>query len=135
MTSVCYTDPHHSYNKGVYSFTKRNHLSVPLFSSPIAIFRLLIEVHEWLLCHHLAIHLLNFEPRSGRIAKQKVQEDFDQERKVDWGESTMIEAERLLLQVALQNPANQRAILLSDSFLDRKEGRYNPKMSSVIQFS
>nr|KAJ0193510.1 hypothetical protein LSAT_V11C800434760 [Lactuca sativa] len=26
--------------------------------------------------------------------------------KVDWGESTMIEAERLLLQAALENPAN-----------------------------
>ncbi|KAL4565748.1 hypothetical protein LXL04_029851 [Taraxacum kok-saghyz] len=33
---------------------------------------------------------------------------------VDWGESTMIEAERLLLQSALENPANQRFILLSD---------------------
>ncbi|XP_023742848.1 glycosyltransferase BC10 [Lactuca sativa] len=76
--------------------------------------------------------------------------------KVDWGESTMIEAERLLLQAALENPANQRFILLSDScvplynftyiynylmgssksfvdsFLDMKEGRYNPRMSSVI---
>ncbi|KAI3711148.1 hypothetical protein L2E82_41023 [Cichorium intybus] len=76
--------------------------------------------------------------------------------KVGWGESTMIEAERLLIQTALQNPANQRFILLSDScvplynftyiynylmdssksfvdsFLDRKEGRYNPRMSSVI---
>lgn len=76
--------------------------------------------------------------------------------KVDWGESTMIEAERLLLQTALQNPANQRFLLLSDScvplynftyiynylmgssksfvdsFLDMKEGRYNPRMASVI---
>ncbi|KAF5804091.1 putative glycosyl transferase, family 14 [Helianthus annuus] len=76
--------------------------------------------------------------------------------KVGWGESSMIEAERLLLRAALQNPANQRFILLSDScvplynfsyiynylmgssksfvdsFLDMKEGRYNPRMSSVI---
>ncbi|XP_076941210.1 glycosyltransferase BC10-like [Bidens hawaiensis] len=76
--------------------------------------------------------------------------------KVGWGESTMIEAERLLLRAALHNPANQRFILLSDScvplynfsyiynylmgssksfvdsFLDMKEGRYNPRMSSVI---
>ncbi|XP_076959441.1 glycosyltransferase BC10-like isoform X2 [Bidens hawaiensis] len=76
--------------------------------------------------------------------------------KVAWGQSTMIEAERLLLRAALQNPANQRFILLSDScvplynfsyiynylmgssksfvdsFLDMKEGRYNPRMSSVI---
>nr|KAJ0217698.1 hypothetical protein LSAT_V11C300122170 [Lactuca sativa] len=68
----------------------------------------------------------------------------------------MIEAERLLLQAALENPANQRFLLLSDScvplynftyiynylmgssksfvdsFLDMKEGRYNPRMSSII---
>nr|GEX32752.1 glycosyl transferase, family 14 [Tanacetum cinerariifolium] len=75
---------------------------------------------------------------------------------VGWGESTMIQAERLLIRVALENPANRRFVLLSDScvplynfsyiynyvmgssksfvdsFLDRKEGRYNPRMSSVI---
>ncbi|GAA0151827.1 transferase [Lithospermum erythrorhizon] len=34
--------------------------------------------------------------------------------KVAWGESTMIDAERLLLQVALENPSNQRFLLLSD---------------------
>ncbi|KAL8235501.1 hypothetical protein R6Q59_016582 [Mikania micrantha] len=76
--------------------------------------------------------------------------------KVDWGKSSMIEAERLLLQAALENPTNQRFVLLSDScvplynfsysysylmrssrsfvdsFLDMKEGRYNPRMASVI---
>ncbi|KAI3741022.1 hypothetical protein L1987_58686 [Smallanthus sonchifolius] len=76
--------------------------------------------------------------------------------KVGWGQSSMIEAERLLLRAALENPANQRFVLLSDScvplysfsyiydylmgssrsfvdsFLDMKEGRYNPRMSSVI---
>ncbi|KAJ4750288.1 hypothetical protein LUZ62_084693 [Rhynchospora pubera] len=76
--------------------------------------------------------------------------------KVTWGGSTMIEAERLLLKSALVDPANQRFVLLSDSciplynftyvynylmasqksfidiFLDKKEGRYNPKMSSII---
>lgn len=76
--------------------------------------------------------------------------------KVGWGESSMIEAERLLLGEALGDPANQRFFLLSDScvplynfsyiykylmaspksfvdsFLDKKEGRYNPKMSPVI---
>ncbi|XP_024975161.1 uncharacterized protein LOC112513198 isoform X2 [Cynara cardunculus var. scolymus] len=52
--------------------------------------------------------------------------------KVGWGESSMIEAERLLLRAALENPANRRFLLLSDSFLDMKEGRYNPKMSPVI---
>lgn len=74
---------------------------------------------------------------------------------VTWGESSMIEAERLLLDAALKDPANQRFVLLSDScvplynfsytynyitqsprsfvdsFLD-KEGRFNPDMSPVI---
>ncbi|WJX22869.1 hypothetical protein P8452_12136 [Trifolium repens] len=73
-----------------------------------------------------------------------------------WGESSMIQAERLLLSAALEDPANQRFVLLSDScvplynfsyvynyimvsprsfvdsFLDVKEGRYNPKMSPKI---
>ncbi|KAL2931292.1 Glycine dehydrogenase [Bienertia sinuspersici] len=75
---------------------------------------------------------------------------------VAWGESSMIEAERLLLDAALEDPANQRFILLSDScvplynfsyiynyvmesprsfvdsFLDKKDARFNPKMSPVI---
>ncbi|XP_011007201.1 PREDICTED: uncharacterized protein LOC105112960 [Populus euphratica] len=34
---------------------------------------------------------------------------------VIWGESSMIEAEKLLLLAALQDPANQRFVLLSDS--------------------
>ncbi|KAK3404466.1 hypothetical protein EUGRSUZ_K00774 [Eucalyptus grandis] len=37
--------------------------------------------------------------------------------KVAWGGSSMIEAERLLLKVALRDPANQRFVLLSDSCL------------------
>ncbi|XP_054779347.1 glycosyltransferase BC10-like isoform X2 [Prosopis cineraria] len=73
-----------------------------------------------------------------------------------WGESSMIQAERLLLDAALEDPANQRFVLLSDScvplynftfvynyvmgsprsfvdsFLDVKEGRYNPKMSPKL---
>ncbi|XP_073154419.1 glycosyltransferase BC10 [Henckelia pumila] len=76
--------------------------------------------------------------------------------KVAWGEASMIEAERLLFKEALQNPANQRLVLLSDrcvplynfsyiynylmnsprsfvdSFLDKKDVRYNPRMSPVI---
>ncbi|PON52134.1 Glycosyl transferase [Parasponia andersonii] len=75
---------------------------------------------------------------------------------VAWGESSMIQAEKLLLAEALEDPANQRFVLLSDScvplynfsyiynylmaspssfvdsFLDAKEGRYNPKMSPKI---
>ncbi|XWS12872.1 hypothetical protein CRYUN_Cryun37aG0127800 [Craigia yunnanensis] len=75
---------------------------------------------------------------------------------VVWGESSMIESERLLLATALEDPANQRFVLLSDScvplyyfsyiyrylmassrsfvdsFLDLKDGRYHPKMSPVI---
>ncbi|XP_059624414.1 glycosyltransferase BC10-like isoform X2 [Cornus florida] len=76
--------------------------------------------------------------------------------KVAWGESSMIQAERLLLRAALEDPANRRFVLLSDScvplynfsyiydylmasprsfvdsFLDKKEDRYNPEMSPVI---
>ena len=36
------------------------------------------------------------------------------ELQVGWGESTMIQAERLLLEAALEDPANQRFVLLSD---------------------
>lgn len=36
---------------------------------------------------------------------------------VGWGESSMIEAERLLLAEALEDPANQRFVLLSDRFV------------------
>ncbi|XP_064999446.1 glycosyltransferase BC10-like isoform X1 [Musa acuminata AAA Group] len=76
--------------------------------------------------------------------------------RVVWGEATMIEAERLLLAVALKDPANQRFALISDScvplynfsyiysymmsssksfvdsFLDRKDVRYNAKMFPTI---
>ncbi|KAH0467030.1 hypothetical protein IEQ34_004268 [Dendrobium chrysotoxum] len=75
---------------------------------------------------------------------------------VNWGEASMIEAERLLLRVALEDPANQRFVLLSDScvplynfdyvykylmsspksfvdsFSDKKERRYNEKMAPAI---
>ncbi|XP_009614451.1 glycosyltransferase BC10-like isoform X1 [Nicotiana tomentosiformis] len=78
---------------------------------------------------------------------------------VAWGESSMIQAEKLLLGAALDDPANQRFVLLSDScvplynfsyiynylmasprsfvdsFLDKKEARYNPKMSPYIPMS
>lgn len=76
---------------------------------------------------------------------------------VDWGEASMIEAERLLLAEALKDPANDRFLLVSDScvplynftyiynyvmaspksfvdsFLDAKESRYNPKMAPIVQ--
>ncbi|VVA17573.1 PREDICTED: Core-2/I-branching beta-1 [Prunus dulcis] len=75
---------------------------------------------------------------------------------VVWGESSMIEAERLLLEEALYDPANQIFALLSDScvplynfsyiynyvmssprsfvdsFVDVKGFRYDPKMSPTI---
>lgn len=75
---------------------------------------------------------------------------------VAWGEASMIEAERILLSKALEDPANQRFVLLSescvplynfsytygylmsssksfvDSFLDKKEGRYNPMMFPTV---
>ncbi|XP_011622081.1 uncharacterized protein LOC18430789 isoform X1 [Amborella trichopoda] len=75
---------------------------------------------------------------------------------VDWGESSMIEAERILLRNALKDSLNERFVFLSDSciplynfsytydyimsssnsfvdsFADTKEGRYNPKMDPLI---
>nr|XP_011463539.1 PREDICTED: uncharacterized protein LOC101304332 isoform X2 [Fragaria vesca subsp. vesca] len=75
---------------------------------------------------------------------------------VVWGESSMIEAEQLLFEEALYDPANQRFVLLSDScvplhnfsyiynyimsspnsfvdsFIDVKGRRYDPKMSPTI---
>ncbi|AEE33950.1 Core-2/I-branching beta-1,6-N-acetylglucosaminyltransferase family protein [Arabidopsis thaliana] len=51
---------------------------------------------------------------------------------VVWGESSMIAAERLLLASALEDPSNQRFVLLSDSFLD-KDNRYTMKMFPVIR--
>ncbi|KAI3463024.1 hypothetical protein Pfo_019687 [Paulownia fortunei] len=75
---------------------------------------------------------------------------------VDWGEASMIQAERILLQNALMDRFNERFIFLSesciplynfsytydylmsastsfvDSFADTKEDRYNPKMHPVI---
>ncbi|KAL3813809.1 hypothetical protein ACJIZ3_015077 [Penstemon smallii] len=75
---------------------------------------------------------------------------------VEWGEASMILAERNLLENALMDPSNQRFIFLSDSciplynfsytydyimststsfvdsFADTKDSRYNPKMHPVI---
>ncbi|KAL0926307.1 hypothetical protein M5K25_002523 [Dendrobium thyrsiflorum] len=75
---------------------------------------------------------------------------------VDWGEASMILAERILLRNALKDATNERFLFLSDSciplynfsytyeyimssptsfvdsFADTKEGRYNPKMHLVI---
>ncbi|KAJ4972867.1 hypothetical protein NE237_006041 [Protea cynaroides] len=75
---------------------------------------------------------------------------------VDWGEASMIQAERILLKNALMDPFNKRFVFLSDrclplynfsytydyimstsnsfvdSFADTKERRYNPKMHPVI---
>ncbi|XP_042502983.1 glycosyltransferase BC10-like isoform X2 [Macadamia integrifolia] len=75
---------------------------------------------------------------------------------VDWGEASMIQAERILLKNALMDSFNERFVFLSDSclplygfsytydyimstpnsfvdsFADTKEGRYNPKMHPVI---
>ncbi|GJX94450.1 glycosyl transferase, family 14 protein, partial [Tanacetum coccineum] len=55
---------------------------------------------------------------------------------VGWGTPTMIEAEKLLFKAALDDPANQIFVLLSDSFIDAtddpREKRYNPEMSPDI---
>ncbi|KAJ4826608.1 hypothetical protein Tsubulata_050922 [Turnera subulata] len=76
---------------------------------------------------------------------------------VAWGESSMIEAEKLLFEAALDDPANQRFVLLSDScvplynfsyiysylissqksfvdsFINVREKRYTYKMAPVIR--
>ncbi|XP_043724196.1 glycosyltransferase BC10-like isoform X3 [Telopea speciosissima] len=89
-----------------------------------------------------------------RLPLDSVWDSFFQ---VDWGEASMIQAERILLKNALMDPFNERFVFLSDSclplysfsytydyimstpnsfvdssFADTKEGRYNPKMHPVI---
>jgi hypothetical protein len=83
-------------------------------------------------------------------------EEYGCALQVAWGEPTMVEAERMLFAAALEDPANQRFVLLSDScvplynfsyiytylmastksfvdsFVDKTEKRYNPSMSPVI---
>lgn len=77
---------------------------------------------------------------------------------VDWGEASMIQAEKILLMHALADPFHERFLFLSDSciplynftyiydymmstptsFVDSfadKEGRYNPKMHPLIPVS
>ncbi|XP_073060318.1 glycosyltransferase BC10-like isoform X3 [Primulina eburnea] len=92
------------------------------------------------------------------IARNRIPLDmvWDAFFRVVWGEASMIQAERILLQNALMHPLNERFIFLSDSciplynfsyvydyimstntsfvdsFADTKEGRYNPKMDPVI---
>ncbi|KAJ6423903.1 hypothetical protein OIU84_024805 [Salix udensis] len=71
---------------------------------------------------------------------------------VDWGEASMIEAERILLRHALVDPLNERfvfafrqaisytlqlscahsCLLCFKIFADTKEGRYNPKMAPLV---
>ncbi|XP_044465189.1 glycosyltransferase BC10-like isoform X2 [Mangifera indica] len=92
------------------------------------------------------------------IARNRLPLDmvWDKFFKVDWGEASMIEAERILLRHALEDPYNERFVFMSDSciplynfhytynyimststsfvdsFADTKQGRYNPKMAPVI---
>ncbi|OMO59229.1 Glycosyl transferase, family 14 [Corchorus capsularis] len=92
------------------------------------------------------------------IARNRLPLDmvWDAFLKVDWGEASMIEAERILLKHALTDPLNERFVFVSDSciplynfsytydyimststsfvdsFADTKEGRYNPKMDPTI---
>ncbi|XP_078429180.1 core-2/I-branching beta-1,6-N-acetylglucosaminyltransferase family protein [Wolffia australiana] len=75
---------------------------------------------------------------------------------VDWGQASMIQAERILLKNALEDVDNKRFVFISDSciplynfsyvydyimsspksfvdsFADTKESRYNPKMHPII---
>ncbi|XP_010251138.1 PREDICTED: uncharacterized protein LOC104593128 isoform X2 [Nelumbo nucifera] len=92
------------------------------------------------------------------IARNRLPVDmvWDAFFQVDWGEASMIQAERILLKNALMDSFNERFVFLSDSciplynfsytydyimstsnsfvdsFADTKEGRYNPKMDPVI---
>ncbi|XP_048493811.1 glycosyltransferase BC10 isoform X7 [Beta vulgaris subsp. vulgaris] len=68
------------------------------------------------------------------IARNRLPLDFvwDVFFQIDWGEASMIQAERILLQKALVDHTNERFVFLSDSFADTKEGRYNPKMHPVV---
>ncbi|KAK4392965.1 Glycosyltransferase BC10 [Sesamum angolense] len=92
------------------------------------------------------------------IARNRIPLDmvWDVFFQVDWGEASMIQAERILLQNALTDPINERFLFLSDgciplynfsyiydyimsastsfvdSFADTKESRYNPRMHPVI---
>ncbi|KAJ8428882.1 hypothetical protein Cgig2_021049 [Carnegiea gigantea] len=86
------------------------------------------------------------------IARNRLPLDFvwDLFFRVEWGEASMIQAERVLLENALMDPSNERFVFLSDSytydyvmstptsfvdsFADTKEGRYNPKMDPIIPF-
>ncbi|PIN04916.1 hypothetical protein CDL12_22552 [Handroanthus impetiginosus] len=90
--------------------------------------------------------------RSAYFSNRQVNESVQ----VDWGEASMIQAERILLRNALMDHYNERFLFLSDSciplynfsytydyimsastsfvdsFADTKEGRYNPNMHPVI---
>ncbi|KAG8366893.1 hypothetical protein BUALT_Bualt16G0015300 [Buddleja alternifolia] len=92
------------------------------------------------------------------IARNRIPLDmvWDAFFQVDWGEASMIQAERVLLENALRDSLNERFLFLSDSciplydfsytyeyimststsfvdsFADTKESRYNPKMHPVI---
>lgn len=81
---------------------------------------------------------------------------INQSIQVDWGGSSMIEAERILLKSALMDPFNKRFVFVSDSciplynfsytydyimsspnsfvdsFSDAKDSRYNPKMHPAV---
>ncbi|XP_047313245.1 glycosyltransferase BC10 [Impatiens glandulifera] len=94
----------------------------------------------------------NLTTRSSFFIDRQVNDSIQ----VDWGEATMILAERILLKHALMDPFNARFVFVSDSciplynftytydyimstptsfvdsFADTKEGRYNPKMHPFI---
>ncbi|KMZ66152.1 hypothetical protein ZOSMA_2G01640, partial [Zostera marina] len=81
---------------------------------------------------------------------------INQSIQVDWGGSSMIEAERILLKSVLNDPFNKRLVFVSDSciplynfsytydyimsspnsfvdsFSDAKDSRYNPKMHPAV---
>ncbi|KAF6165710.1 hypothetical protein GIB67_012607 [Kingdonia uniflora] len=102
-----------------------------------------------------AEHMI-FGERLHTISKQKTSRQLSKSIQVVWGESSMIAAEILLFGEALEDVANQRFVLRSDScvplhnfsyiynyvmsssrsfidsFVDVKGDRYHLKMSSII---
>jgi hypothetical protein len=52
---------------------------------------------------------------------------------VAWGEPTMVEAERMLFAAALEDPANQRFVLLSDRYGTFPHMRVPCSCSYIVQ--
>lgn len=139
------------YNKIAYLFIARNRLPLDLVWD--AFFKADKEENFSIYIHSRPGFLFNkATTRSAYFYDRQISDSIQ----VDWGEATMILAERILLRNALEDPNNQRFVFLSDSciplynisytydyimstpnsfvdsFADTKDGRYNPKMDPVV---